>query len=350
MMLTGRATAPTYGELRPMKEPTSPTFPVYHDLADRLAHPAESPDRTVAHALGTCAGYAYSDEHTVSMMMARMGLAENRCLMVAENVDAMFICSTAFLVQSSCRRVVILCYRGTQPANFINWLTDADVNPEKVSFPLPEQGAGALMHGGFYRNVRATRYAVVTALEKALRGESVLEGEDSKPGRPLEALYVTGHSLGGAMAALMGVMLTIEPEYRQLSQRLKAVYTFGQPMVGNSEFAKACADNPFLSTRTFRYVFGADIVPSLPPTVSGDFVHFGPEYALKADSHGDPESRKATTQLTHLSELVGAPLGFLTRQIRVLRNLSLGHSFYDHGPQNYIAALRPASVRTEFGD
>jgi hypothetical protein len=34
----------------------------------------------------------------------------------------------------------------------------------------------------------------------------------------------------------------------------------------------------------------------------------------------------------------------------VLRNLSLGHSFYDHGPQNYIAALRPASVRTEFGD
>jgi hypothetical protein len=254
-------------------------------------------------------------------------------------------------VQSRCGRVVILCYRGTEPANAINWLTDADVNPEKVSFPFPEQAPATELHGGFYRNVRATRYAVVTALQKALRGESVLDGDGPPPGNPLEALYVTGHSLGGAMAALMGVMLTVEPPYRQLAERLSAVYTFGQPMVGNGKFARACGNNVFLRTRTFRYVFGADIVPSLPPTASGDFAHFGPEFALQANSHGAPKPRvAATTQLTHLSELAGAPLGFLTRQIRALRNLSLGHSLYDHGPQHYIAALRPDGVRTEFGD
>src|SRR5262249_48415114 len=145
-------------------------------------------------------------------------------------------CSTAFLVQSQCGRVLILCYRGTQPANFINWLTDVDVNPEKVSFAFQDLKAPIELHGGFYRNVRATRFAVVTALQRALKGQSVREnGKEMK--NSLEALYITGHSLGGAMACLMGVMLSMEPVYQGLAEKLKAVYTFGQPMVGNSAFA-----------------------------------------------------------------------------------------------------------------
>src|SRR5216684_1779051 len=92
-MITGRAVAPKYSQLRPLKETTSATFPVYRDLADKLANTTNAPDRTIAHALGTCAGYAYSDHETVAMIMARMGLEDNRCLMVAESVDAMFICS-----------------------------------------------------------------------------------------------------------------------------------------------------------------------------------------------------------------------------------------------------------------
>src|SRR5258707_8856825 len=128
-MLRTEATAPSIAELRPLKTPTSSTFPVYKDLVDAMVKPSVHPDLAVAHVLGTCAGYAYSDAETVSMIMARMGLVDNRCLMVTENVDAMFICSTAFLVQSQDGRVVILCYRGTQPTNLVNWLTDADVDP-----------------------------------------------------------------------------------------------------------------------------------------------------------------------------------------------------------------------------
>src|SRR5215469_11295880 len=98
-MLTRRTIAPSFEQLRPMKPRSSPTFPVYAELANRLATATEFPDVTVAHVLGTCAGYAYSDHKTVAMIMARMGLEDNHCLMVAESVDAMFICSTAFLVQ-----------------------------------------------------------------------------------------------------------------------------------------------------------------------------------------------------------------------------------------------------------
>lgn len=349
-MFTGRAVAPKYDLLRPMKSRTSPTFPVYRDLADKLANASNFPDATVAHALGTCAGYAYSDQETVAMIMARMGLEDNYCLMVRESVDAMFICSTAFLVQSKCGRVLILCYRGTEPSNFINWLTDADVNPEKVSFPFPGLDSPVEIHGGFYRNVRATRFAVVTALKLALNGQSVLGTGETLKG-PLEAIYITGHSLGGAMAALMGAMLIMEPVYKPIADGLRALYTFGQPMVGNPTFARACAENPFLGAKVFRYVFGHDIVPELPPTASGEFAHFGAEYRLESNSHGNPrKSPRPTTQLSNLAELLETPLGFLAHQIKALRNIPLQHSLYDHGPQHYIAALTPPNVRSEFGD
>jgi hypothetical protein len=119
--------------------------------------------------MATCAGYAYSTADTVAMIVARMGLEENRCRMIAEYVDAMFICSTSFVVQSSDGRVVLLSYRGTEPANGINWLTDADVHPDKVAIAFGGAGGSFAVHEGFHRNVRATRYEVVTALLRALR-------------------------------------------------------------------------------------------------------------------------------------------------------------------------------------
>lgn len=48
---------------------------------------------------------------------------------------------------------------------------------------------------------------------------------------PLEALYVTGHSLGRAMAVLFALSLIGDEELSSLAERLRAVYTFGQPLV-----------------------------------------------------------------------------------------------------------------------
>jgi hypothetical protein len=122
---------PSYADLTTMKT-ASPGFPIYPDLTQLLLSLRKHPDEVVAHALATCAGYAYSDAETVATVMTRIGLEKNHCAMIARNVDAMFICSTAFLVQSKDGRVVILCYRGTEPLNFINWLGTGDVAPEKV--------------------------------------------------------------------------------------------------------------------------------------------------------------------------------------------------------------------------
>ena len=112
-MVISQSTAPSYEQLRPLKPLTTDTFPVYKDLAKSLVATETHPDRTIAHVLGTCAGYAYSDAETVAMIMARMGLNDNRCLKVSQFVDPMFISSTSFLVQSQDGRSLILCYRGT---------------------------------------------------------------------------------------------------------------------------------------------------------------------------------------------------------------------------------------------
>jgi hypothetical protein len=331
-----------------MKKPESQDFPVYKKLGDILTQSTEHPDNVVAHVCATCAGYGYSDADTLAMIMARMGLRDNHCREVMQSVDAMFIRSHAFLLQSRDGKVVILCYRGTEPMNFINWLTDADVCPETVPFPFRQASGSFEVHAGFYRNVRATRHEVIQALNRALEGRSVHAKGEPMP-HPLEALYITGHSLGAAMAAMMAVMLRTEEAYEPIARKLRAVYTFGQPMIGDPGLATACDGDDFLRHNVIRYVYGHDVVPQLPPQVSGPFAHFGHEWhcdrGVLPSQAGNP-----TAQLGNLAGLAVAPLAFVAKQVRLFRELPFQQSLYDHGPQHYISALTPAGVASEFGD
>ena len=123
-------------------------FPVYPGLAETLAgaDAEKQPVAEIAHTLAVTAGYAYSDAGTLAMMMTRLGLERAYCREIARSVDAMFIRSTAFLIQSADGRVVILCYRGTPPLDLISWLLDADVTlPEPATEHLrrwPPRDAG----------------------------------------------------------------------------------------------------------------------------------------------------------------------------------------------------------------
>ncbi|MGW7081109.1 lipase family protein [Streptomyces sp. NPDC054866] len=418
------AKAPSFTDLRPYKASTDtgpgPDFPVYPDLVERLveakAHP--DPDGVVPHALATCSAYAYAgsaeeaDAATLSMIMARLGLEENDCRVFEQRVGAMYIASAAYLLQDKDRRVVILCYRGTQPEDIISILTDADVRPETLRVDLG--GERYDVHAGFYRNMRASRYLVMQALERALRGESVNPDEQGTVGDGMEALYITGHSLGGAMAALMGVVLIHEPRYAAVAERLKAVYTFGQPMLGGPELARAChaVCDPrgvhVLRDRLIRYIYDRDVVPALPPRPVGPYAPFGREFhyrrrrsvvegavSLTADAmiealslpgdllggrlpamagrraksvgralaelargpgraHGWTEVQDPAPHYPQMDSLAGlavvAPLAFFAARLALTRNVPFTYSFEDHGPGHYVNALAPPGVMSEFGD
>lgn len=368
-MLLSAAIAPSYEILRPtlLHEPGT-VFPVYEHLVDDLVGASGLPDPTVQHALAVASGYAYSDAATMTEMMARMGMEKNRCLQASMTVEPMFIDSCAYVVQSHDGRVVIVAYRGTELSKVVSWLTDADAHPDQIAFPFPGARQPYPIHAGFYRNVRATRYVVVDALKRAARGWPVVEtdpasadgicrpttvvDEDARgPLEPMTALYVTGHSLGGAMAALLSVMLAVEPQYvDRFSDVFRGACTFGQPMVGAPDFAKACTADEFLRERVVRYVYEKDPVPHLPPRLVGRYAHFGREWRFDEPRGWQNTSGSPIAQEHGLGSLLTAPLTFAARQIPVLERLPFEYSADDHAPHHYISALTPQGVPNEFGD
>lgn len=379
-MFIRKATAPSPAVVRPRRTAVRTAgFPVYDKLTDKLIQATRpsggvtpSPeDFEIAHVMATCSGYAYGDAATVSMIMARMGLEDNHCLEIAEDVGAMLIRSSAFLVQSADRRVVILCYRGTPPADFVTALTSLDTTPDQIRWSFPGDTQDYTVHAGYYRNVRATRFKVIEALGLALAGRSVLEvtddgttgdrigGTDGSPaqvGDGLEALYLTGHSLGGVMAALMGIMLKTEtdPQRTPITAKLYPIHTFGQPKLGPRAFARACdatawnASGATYGQNLIRWVNQDDPIPQFPPALLGEFAHSGREYRYGGETTGwtaQPGARSGSWL-----GLPQSPLSVLTSLTGWARQRGELLDLADHAPARYLNRLTPDGVVSEFGD
>ena len=74
-------------------------------------------------------------------------------------------------------------------------------------------------------------------------------------------LFVTGHSMGGALAVLAAADFELDS---QKKNPVTAVYTYGQTFeYGDPQFSAAY--DAALKNATFRYVNDLDIVPHLPP-------------------------------------------------------------------------------------
>jgi hypothetical protein len=295
----------------------------------------------VAHVLATCASYCYADLDTVAMMMTRLGMDGCGCVRVEQSVDAMYVFPTAYLLQSRCGRVVILCYRGTEPTNLGSWLGDADAGTERLARTATTGEATLAVHRGFYRNFRATHWQVLQELALASNGRQLADPNE-KVDRPLEALYVTGHSLGGAMAILFA--LTTEPA------QLRAVYTFGQPMVvaGTLPVSAEAA-----SPKIVRHVMPGDPVPALPPAAWGDYAHIGHEYRYSAGEW--TLAPEATAPMPNLREIPRSVLalfsaGATRKSTRKSSGKTVRYAIDAHPPHRYLDVLRPAGRLTEFGD
>jgi len=107
-------------------------------------------------------------------------------------------------------------------------------------------GVGTRWHQGFIR-----------ALDEIWEPTfAAVQAERKKSDRPL---WVTGHSLGGALALLAGW------RFKRKFVSVHQICTFGAPMVGDAD-ASAAIDREF-GKKIYRYVNDQDPVPCLP-TVS----------------------------------------------------------------------------------
>jgi triacylglycerol lipase len=156
------------------------------------------------------------------------------------------------------RGATMMTFAGTDPVAFANWITNFNL------------GAPARdIHRGFEGAIDAVWADVATALAQVA---------DAQP------LFIAGHSLGGALATIAAERL-----WREHRIRASGVYTFGAPRVGTQTFADSYNDSG-LGDRSYRFVHGLDIVPTLPPSALG-FRHAGRMVLCERGGRFDCERR-----------------------------------------------------------
>ncbi|AUX44613.1 uncharacterized protein SOCE26_060790 [Sorangium cellulosum] len=340
-------------------------------------------DRNIANFLGIASSWSYSDIDTFARLMHRRSVVRyNETVGVTNANPALFVDTTAYLVQSADKKLAILAFRGTGLQNTVNWLTDASAKPDAFL-------TAGHVHGGFYRAALVLWPTLSSLLGSALSGDSICEaakkerasvqdciqacrayGEADQPGAPgrdtpealrgsgrpcspternkLEALYVTGHSLGGALAVVAAALLHVDPSMEGIRRKLRGVYTYGQPMVGFSDFTTRF-DEEF-GRKLFRHVYGKDIVPCLPPRTTGKFVHFGREFGAE-DGGWMYRSKSASQVRTFLGSTLVGLLATIRTQLSglpLLQWLPTRYSWGDHSPVNYLRASQTVPPGSEF--
>jgi len=137
---------------------------------------------------------------------------------------------------------VILAFAGTDPGIWQNLATDIAIQPD------PNTDT----HQGFQLAVQAAQVEI---------GQAVSRSQQSQ-----KPLFITGHSLGAALAALAAQMaLAADTPPR-------AVYVFGMPRTGGLRFQASY--DASLGALTYRLVHGIDLVARVPPSSLG-FRHVG---------------------------------------------------------------------------
>lgn len=129
-------------------------------------------------------------------------------------------------------RTALLAFRGT--SNIGQWIKDVRVLPAPYDW--------GWVHLGFVRGIEAI--------------EAQLEAFDSLA-KTREFIWITGHSLGGALAVIAAARAKIRKLY---AARL---YTYGQPAVSFADFAERFDQE--LPGRLWRLINQVDIVPRVPP-------------------------------------------------------------------------------------
>ncbi len=170
---------------------------------------------------------------------------------------------------------VIVVVRGSHEP--FDWFVDAGV----VSTPMPLYGR---VHLGFSLAANAVFEDVRNAID-----ESTQDNGNRR-------LFLTGHSLGGAVALLLTAMLEAE------GYEIAGVTTFGSPAAGDSVWRDSY--NGRFGSVTQRWLNAEDLIPCLPP--SSFWKHVGNQHYL---FDGTVDFYDHTDHCYNFPNLVLNPLG-----------------------------------------
>ncbi|CAM3543449.1 lipase family protein [Parendozoicomonas haliclonae] len=192
--------------------------------------------------LSRFANLAYEDESTVRTALDNLDLDTS-------NNSFFFKEGDTEAVVAGDRKKIIVAFRGTE-ATLGEWMNNAQIAKDTWT----EDNPLGMVHSGFYEAFNSVWNQVLAEIQR-LRTHN-------------QTIWLTGHSLGGALATIAAATL----ELQQPDIRVNGVYTFGQPRTANHLFAKNY--NNRLKERTFRCVNNNDVITRIPPQIFG-YSHIG---------------------------------------------------------------------------
>jgi triacylglycerol lipase len=194
---------------------------------------------------------AYLDDAPARELASQVGLTKFKWIDLTEQF------SDLYGIAASCDKFVVLAFRGTK--DFKNWMTDLQATPAPFSWLFeggPEVGQ---VHGGFGHVLRDAWDQIAGEVE-AVAPRSPKTVDVTKPIIQQPTLWITGHSLGGALAVLAGAAFSMWAKGG--IRPVNGIYTFGQPRIGLYSF---CGNyDHLLQLKTFRFVNNQDLVPRVP--------------------------------------------------------------------------------------
>ena len=202
---------------------------LFDDLASRLA-PLQDHDRIKREVATFVKDYLAAKGSGLEILNASLAQAGFELVATFNNGG-----TQAFLAKREADRAAVLAFRGTEK--------EAEDIKTDLNARFYRRG-GVKVHDGFRQ-----AFAYV---------EPMIKGKvDTLSGYKL---YITGHSLGGALALVAARVLSTD--------NVAACYTFGSPKVGNSELGDD------IKIPIYRVVNAADLVPRVPPTWLIEFFIF----------------------------------------------------------------------------
>ncbi|MNO40529.1 Lipase (class 3) [compost metagenome] len=133
---------------------------------------------------------------------------------------------------------IIIAFRGS--SSTANWISNANATQKKFKY-IKEN---CLTHRGFTDIYTSARSGIHSALSRLSSGKR---------------LYITGHSLGGALATLCAPDVAANTAFST-----PHLYTYGSPRAGDPAFAKACTG---YVPNSYRIANLFDAAAYVPPSI-----------------------------------------------------------------------------------
>jgi len=204
---------------------------------------------TLAEEMNTYAGAAYCNASQLfawDCLVCKNSWSDN--FQVVSIITNTTTDTHAYTGVNSRTKQVVLSFRGTHDIH--EFITDLDF--DHIPFVFPGAPSSCEVHKGFHADF-------MSVLDQVLADFGNLIEQ-----YPTYSIFVTGHSLGAALATFGSLYIKHAYPTKVINH-----LTFGQPRVGNQDFATFFDGYVTPSWRVTHY---RDIVPHLPPE-SFDFYH-----------------------------------------------------------------------------